>query len=125
MGTERRNNPRAPVNLDVNWEGYIGPRKGMISDISTTGCFVLCSGEVLDGQRVCISVKLPKGKSIAIWGEVVNHVDEIGFAVRFTNVSAAEKKFLSKLVDRAFQEKLKADIEAEDAISKSKSKSKK
>jgi len=90
----------------------------MISDISTTGCFVLCSGEVLDGQRVCISLRLPKGKIVSLWGDVINHVDDIGFAVKFTNIKDKEKKLLAKLVDRAFQEKLKAEIEAEDNISK-------
>lgn len=109
--TDRRRSPRAPVNLGIQWEGYVGPRKGTVSDISTTGCFVLCSGEVLDGQRVKLSIKLPKGKAIHLWGEVVNHVDEIGFAVRFVNTGDGEKKFLSKLVDRAFQEQLKAEVE--------------
>lgn len=109
--TDRRSSPRAPVNLGIQWEGYVGPRRGTISDISTGGCFILCSGEVLDGQNVKISIKLPKGKAVHLWGEVVNHVDEIGFAVRFSNVGDAEKRFLSKLVDRAFQEQLKTEVE--------------
>lgn len=110
--TDRRIDPRAPINLGISWEGYIGPRKGTVSDISTGGCFVLCSGEVLDGQRVKISIKLPKGKAIYLWGEVVNHVDDIGFAVRFVGIGEGEKKFLSKLVDRAFQEKIKLEMES-------------
>ena len=110
--TERRSSPRAPVSLGIQWEGYVGPRKGTISDISTGGCFVLCSGEVLDGQRVKISLKLPKGKAVQLWGEVVNHVDDIGFAVRFVGIGDGEKKFLSKLVDRAFQEQIKAEVES-------------
>jgi hypothetical protein len=109
--TERRAAPRAPINLGISWEGYIGPRRGTISDVSTNGCFVLCSGEVLDGQRVKISIKLPKGKAVHLWGEVVNHVDDIGFAVRFVNTGESEKKFLSKLVDRAFKEQIKSEIE--------------
>ena len=114
MAAERRYNPRAPLNLNVQWEGYIGPQKGTLTDISTTGCFVLCSGEVLDGQRVQISIKLPKGKVVRLWGEVINHVDDVGFAVQFTSIDESEKKFLRKLVDRAFQEQVRAEFEAKD-----------
>ncbi|MGI9054861.1 MAG: PilZ domain-containing protein, partial [Pyrinomonadaceae bacterium] len=45
-GSERRTNKRFSVNIDVEWEGSVGRQPGTISDVSTTGCFVLCSGEV-------------------------------------------------------------------------------
>lgn len=98
-GGDRRGNERFRVNIEVEWEGLIGRKNGAISDISPTGCFVLSSGEVEDGESVKIFFPLTDGRRIQFWGEVVNHVFEIGFAVRFIELSEAQKDFLEKFVD--------------------------
>ena len=49
-GIDRRGNERFVVNIDVEWEGLTGKQTGTISDISVSGCFVLCSGEVENGD---------------------------------------------------------------------------
>ena len=48
-GTDRRDEERFSVKIDVDWVGHVGQKKGTISDISVTGCFIMCSGEVEDG----------------------------------------------------------------------------
>ncbi len=68
------------------------------------GCFVLCSGEVEDGENVKIFFPLSDGRTIQFWGEVINHVFEIGFAVRFIELSKAQREFLEKFVDCASEE---------------------
>ncbi len=98
-GSDRRNLERFPVNIDIEWEGLIGRHNGTISDISVHGSFVLCSGEVEDGENVKIFFPLTDGRKIQFWGEVVNHVFEIGFAIRFIELSEAQKDFLEKFVD--------------------------
>ena len=98
-GNERRTLERFPVNIDVEWEGLVGRKTGSISDISIIGCFVLCSGEVEDGENVKIFFPLTDGRKIQFWGEVVNHVFEIGFAIRFIELSEAQKDFLEKFTD--------------------------
>ncbi|MET0752445.1 MAG: PilZ domain-containing protein [Pyrinomonadaceae bacterium] len=98
-GSDRRNLERFPVNIDIEWEGLIGRHTGTISDISVHGSFVLCSGEVEDGENVKIFFPLTDGRKIQFWGEVVNHVFEIGFAIRFIELSEAQKDFLEKFVD--------------------------
>lgn len=98
-GNDRRHLERFPVSIEIEWEGLIGRHAGTISDISVIGCFVLCSGEVEDGENVKIFFPLTDGRKIQFWGEVVNHVFEIGFAIRFIELSEAQKDFLEKFVD--------------------------
>lgn len=98
-GSDRRHVERFQVSIEIEWEGLVGRKTGTISDISPTGCFVLCSGDVEDGENVKILFPLTDGRKIQFWGEVVNHVFEIGFAVRFIELSEAQKDFLEKFVD--------------------------
>lgn len=98
-GRERRGATRRSVNIEVEWEGLIGRKEGAISDISPHGCFILCSGEVEDGENVKIFFPLTDGRKIQFWGEVSNHVFEIGFAVKFIELSDAQKEFLDVFVD--------------------------
>lgn len=97
-GSERRKNPRYAVNIDVEWEDASGRRRGTLSDVSLDGCFVLCSGEVEDGNRVRLFFPIGKGMKVQFEGEVVNHFYEIGFAVRFTDLGPAQTGFLEKFL---------------------------
>ncbi len=99
IGIDRRDIKRFDVNIEIEWEGLVGRKPGTISDISPIGCFVLCSGEVEDGENVKIFLPLTDGRKIQFWGEVSNHVFEIGFAFRFIELSEAQKDFLEKFVD--------------------------
>ena len=98
-GGDRRNNERFSVNIEVEWEGLVGRKAGTISDISVQGCFVLCSGDVQDGENVKIFFPLTVGRTIQFWGEVANHALEIGIALRFIELSDAQKDFLEKFID--------------------------
>jgi hypothetical protein len=98
-GGERRSEPRYSVNINIEWAASVGRKKGTINDISREGCFVLCSGEVEDGERVLIFFPLSDGIKVQFTCEVVNHIYEIGFGVRFIEISAAQKGFLTKLID--------------------------
>lgn len=98
-GEERRELGRYPVNINVEWQGAIGRRAGTISDLSITGCFVMCSGEVDDGEQVKILLPLADGMKVEFTGEVVNHVLEIGFGVRFKELTPPKKEFLTKLIN--------------------------
>ena len=99
-GNERRRLGRLIVNINVDWEGVNGRQQGAINDLSSEGCFILCSGEVEDGEYVKVFLPLADGMKVQFWGEVVNHIFEIGFAVRFIELSNAQKDFLEKLIDR-------------------------
>lgn len=98
-GSDRRTAQRYPVNISVDWETAAGRKKGTVNDISQEGCFVLCSGEVEDGERVLLFFPLSDGIKVQITSEVVNHTFEIGFGVQFIEMSPAQKDFLAKLID--------------------------
>lgn len=98
-GRDRRANERYSVNIEIDWEGLVGRKKGIISDISREGCFVLSSGEVEDGESLKLFLPLSDGMKVQFWGEVVNHVFEIGFAVRFIEVSDSQQKFIDRFLE--------------------------
>jgi hypothetical protein len=98
-GRERRAIQRYNANIDVEWEGLVGRKTGTISDMSVVGCFILSSGEVEDSENVKIFFPLTDGRKIQLWGEVTNHVYEIGFAIRFIELSEAQKDFLEVFVE--------------------------
>ena len=99
MGSDRRNTERLQANIEIEWEGLVGKKSGTISDMSPIGCFILCSGEVEDGETVKIFFPLTDGRKIQFWGEVCNHVFEIGFAIKFIELSEAQTEFLEVFVE--------------------------
>lgn len=98
---EKRTAPRFRVNVDVQWESATVQRKGTISDISTSGCFMLTAPEIKAREMVKVGIQLPSGKGITLTGETVYAVEEIGFALRFTNLAEPEQQFLQRLIDSA------------------------
>ena len=97
-GHERRGTNRYPVELEVEWEGSAGRSTGSISDVSLDGCFVLSSGDVNDGEQVRVYVPLADGMKVEFVCSVANHVFEIGFGVKFGQLSAAQRDLLIKVV---------------------------
>jgi hypothetical protein len=98
---ERRRAERFRVNVDAQWESRSIQRKGTISDISTSGCFVLTAPEIKAQEPVKLGIPLPNGKGVTLSGEAVYAVEEIGFAVRFTDLGEQEQQFLQRLIDTA------------------------
>ena len=98
-GGDRRTAQRYSVSINVEWETSAGRKPGTVNDISQEGCFVLSSGEVEDGTLVLLFFPLSDGLRVQFICEVTNHTYEIGFGVRFTELSAAQKSYLSNLID--------------------------
>jgi hypothetical protein len=96
---DRRSARRFTVNIDVEWENHNGRRSGSLSDISEEGCFVLSAVDVSDGELVKIFIPLSDGMQVEFLGQVANFVYEIGFAVHFLSLSAAQREFLSNFVE--------------------------
>jgi hypothetical protein len=98
---ERRRAERFQVNVDTQWASDSCRRKGTISDISTSGCFVLTAPEVTPKETVRLGIQLPSGKGITLSGETVYAVEEIGFALRFIDLGNKEQQFLQRLINTA------------------------
>ena len=97
-GTERRETNRYSVEIDVEWETSHERKPGAISDVSLNGCFVLSSGDVTDGEHVKIFVPLADGMKAEFSGRVANHVLEIGFGLKFEQLSIAQREMLITIV---------------------------
>lgn len=101
MKHERRRNERVRVDLAVHWEAEKGRCNGVMNDLSIEGCFVLGAIQVADGELVRLEIEMPGKKIMVLWGEVTNHLDEIGFGMKFTTTGSLESKRLIRMVDRA------------------------
>ena len=98
MTDERRKHKRAPALLDVIWEGGTGKYEARTGDLSTGGCFVDTIGQVTVGETISFKLRLPAGEWLELQGEVVYQYPNMGFGVRFTNVSDSNLKPLAWLV---------------------------
>lgn len=94
---DRRGSERFSLVLEIEWEGRNGRFDGTVSDISASGCFVLTGVEVSDGETVKLYLPMGDGMKAQFSGQITNHEDEIGFAVRFDPLSIAQKNVLSAL----------------------------
>jgi len=99
MGMERRLAQRFKVNIRARWEGPRARREGIVTDISTNGCFVLTEDMGVEKRElVKIELLLPGGV-ITLWGAVIYKADEIGFGLRFApNIPDEERRRLEFLV---------------------------
>lgn len=86
MDHERRRAPRVRVSLPARWEGALHQENAQITDLSTSGCFVLSGGSVEVKELIWLEIQLPDAP-IRYWAEVVDAAYEIGFAVRFNSSS--------------------------------------
>ena len=98
-GRERRRAARSTVGREIQWENHAGHHRGILSDVSVTGCFVLTSGIHGVGERVFVNLPLTDGSSVKMPAEVVNSVTDIGFASRFVELTDAKKEFLERFVE--------------------------
>ena len=98
-GRERRRAARSTVGREIQWENHAGHHRGILSDVSVTGCFILTSGVHGVGERVFVHLPLTDGSSVKMPAEVVNSVADIGFAGRFVELTEAKREFLERFVE--------------------------
>ena len=94
---ERRTAERIRLDLTTRWEGLTTQGRGAVSDLSSTGCFVLSGGEVTTGELIRLQISFPRDVGI-VWGRAVYAVAEIGFALRFVFGSEDDKRALDRLI---------------------------
>jgi len=102
MGIERRKAPRIRVKLPARWEGAISQETATITDLSSTGCFVLTGGTVDVKELIWLEIQLPAGPPIHCWSEVVDAAYEIGFAVKFNSCSDEDEARLASFIESVF-----------------------
>ncbi len=98
-GRDRRAAQRFRITVAVEYDAGNGRKPGTIADINDLGCFVLCDGDVRDGEAVQLYLPLTAGMKVPFPAEVTNHVYEIGFAARFIGLTEPQRDFLDSFID--------------------------
>lgn len=84
---ERRKSERIQTRLDVQCETHSGVLEGTIINCSLAGCFVQGEVEEPGDEPVRLTIQLPNGTSIMLWGTVTFYLPTMGFGLRFINLS--------------------------------------
>jgi hypothetical protein len=97
---ERRRAERVKANIKARWEGVLGQDEGTIVDLSINGCFILTAHLVQTGELIKLEMEnSPEMEnSLALWGEVIYQIEEMGFALRFNAVMGEEALQLGTLI---------------------------
>lgn len=100
-GKDRRSTERYKVTIDIEWSTSGGKKPGTLSDISINGCFVLSSADVLDGEKATLFFPIGDELVYEVQGVIENHVPEIGFALKFNELTQVQRSLIAKIVDRS------------------------
>jgi hypothetical protein len=97
-GVERRADERFKVNFRIQLMRADSPEvEGVVTDLSTTGCFVESDVQVREDDLVKLRFDLPGHGDLTVWGNVVFWVKDTGFGVRFSAFSQGGAR--DKLLD--------------------------
>ena len=107
---ERRRAERVHTDLDARWEGVLAASRGSVVDLSCSGCFVLTNDDVQPRELIRLEIKMPTGRDIYLWGEVVYQIAEMGFALRFTGSDETEHRMLAACLDYLRESKAEAAL---------------
>lgn len=99
MNDERRTAERVPLPLEAKWAGQSGLHAARISDVSMGGCYIESLGQVSVGERIDFEVQLPTGKWMHLNGQVAFVHPNMGFGVRFRELSELESNLLEDIVN--------------------------
>jgi len=99
MSTTPEGRTPVTVSFDVVWQGSSGKQDARMSEISMDGCFIdsRVQGRAL-GDRVEFKVHLPDGPWVSLQGELISEEYPIGFGLRFSGLTDADKALLAQVV---------------------------
>jgi hypothetical protein len=104
MRENTRHDPRYLLPLEVHWESISGKHEARISDISLGGCYMESLAQVVVGEEIHFEIQLPTGGRMPLRGEVIYHQPNLGFGVRFTNLSVMERNVLAHVIKVSSQD---------------------
>jgi len=92
---ERRVEDRIRLTVDIEWDSNDGCHPGTLSDLSSTGCFILASGFFTEGATVRVHLPITESEIFVAVGEIVNQYPDLGFALRFMNLTDEQRQSLN------------------------------
>jgi PilZ domain len=91
---DRREEDRIEVCLDAVWDGTMGKYTARVTDLSEGGCYIDSLCEAYVGEVIRFNMQLPSGEWLELTGEIAHHVPQLGFGVRFVNLSDSNRQKL-------------------------------
>ena len=98
---EKREDARFPLKLELRWQDRAGLHLASTGDIGRGGCFITSDQMVPVGDRIMFELKTPTGRWMRLFGEVIYHMPDAGFGVRFKLLTAVDRDTLTLLLDYA------------------------
>ena len=95
----RRRDVRVSLPLEARFEALSGKHTARLSDVSLGGCYVETLSHVTIGEAIQFGIHLPTGRWLTLKGEVVYHHRNLGFGVRFVDLSDEEREMLEHIVE--------------------------
>jgi hypothetical protein len=80
-----------------------------IHDLSVGGCLIECYYDVAVGRRVTLQIELPAEGWITLDAETLYLRDNFGFAVRFVDLSDANRGRIERTIERLLIERARSD----------------
>jgi hypothetical protein len=96
--SERRVEERGALRFTVRWEARSGTHHGQVRNLSGAGCFVEATVDHVE-KRETVRLQFSVGRAglLLLDGEVI-HVQEIGFGLRFAELTKDERNAIAELV---------------------------
>ena len=76
-----------------------------IHDLSLSGCLVECYYDVAVGRRITVQIELPGEGWITVDAETLHLRENFGFAVRFVELSDANRGRIARTIERLLVER--------------------
>ena len=103
MTDEKRKHGRASLVMEASWEGSGTRSAARTVDISVTGCFIDTPALVAVGDTLNLKLKPHDGEFISVQGMVMYQQPGLGFGLRFTKISDADRLRLDALLNPDLQ----------------------
>ena len=103
-GSDRQASRRCELRVAGPFEARrVGPLPTplRIHDLSAGGCLVECYYDVASGRRITLQIDLPGEGWITVEAETLYLRDNFGFAVRFVELSDANRGRIERTIERA------------------------
>ena len=98
MTDEKRKHGRLPLVMEASWEGSGSKSLARTVDISASGCFIDTLAPVEVGETLNLRLTLHDGEYFSMQGVVMYRMPSLGFGVRFTRISDADRLRLDALL---------------------------
>lgn len=96
--SERRGDKRWEVCFDAVWDGESGNYEARITDLSEGGCYIDSLSEACLDEILNFKLRLPSGEWLTLTGKVAHGTPQLGFGVRFVNLTEAQLEKIRSLI---------------------------